>query len=92
VITPHPSDRTRELLRAMVEELVRTQETWAPALAADSLTAAGLEAAAADPALRAASERAFRASFLQWVTHNMRHPGTSSSPGLERGRRLSCVE
>ena len=41
-----------------------------------------MEAAAADPVLRASSERAFRASFLHWATQNLQHPGASVGPGL----------
>jgi DNA-binding PucR family transcriptional regulator len=82
VTAPHPSDRSRELLRTMAEVLVRTQEGWLPDLAADSLKAAGMEAASADPVLRASAERAFRASFLHWFTQNMLHPGARVPPDL----------
>ncbi len=55
--------------------LVATQDEWLPQLTADALTAVGLEAAANDPALRAAAEKAFRATFLDWFAHAMVHPG-----------------
>ncbi|MEZ0365150.1 PucR family transcriptional regulator [Mycobacterium sp. pUA109] len=67
----------------MAEALVRTQESWLAKLAADSLNAAGMEAAATDPVLRASAERAFRASFLHWFTQNIRYPGARVPPGLD---------
>ncbi|MBV6762306.1 PucR family transcriptional regulator [Rhodococcus opacus] len=80
--TPHPAERTRELLRTIAENLVRTRDAWLADLAADSLTAAGMEAAAADPVLRAAAERAFQASFLHWATTNLHNPGDRVPPDL----------
>ncbi|MGX9789652.1 PucR family transcriptional regulator [Mycobacterium sp. MMS18-G62] len=80
--SPHPSEQTRQLLRTIAEALVQNQDTWLDELAAESLKAAGMEATAADPVLRASSERAFRASFLHWATQNMQHPGASVGPGL----------
>lgn len=82
VISPHPTERTRELLRTMAETLVQTQDAWLADLVADSLNAAGMEAAAADPVLRASAERAFKASFLHWATQNLRNPGARVDPGL----------
>ncbi len=66
----------------MAETLVQNQDAWLADLVADSLKAAGMEATAADPVLRASSERAFRASFLHWATQNLRNPGARVEPGL----------
>lgn len=66
----------------MAETLVHTPETWLDNLTADSLNAAGMEAAAADPVLRASAERAFQASFLHWAHQNARNPGARVDPGL----------
>ena len=82
VTAPHPSEQARELLRTIAQSLVQNQDAWLDDLATESLKAAGMEAAAADPVLRASSERAFRASFLHWATQNMQHPGASVGPGL----------
>ncbi len=82
VTAPHPSAQARELLRTIAQSLVQNQDAWLDDLTAESLKAAGMEAAAADPVLRASSERAFRASFLHWATQNLRHPGASVGPGL----------
>lgn len=82
MIAPTPTEPTRELLRGLAGDLVETQKDWLADLAADSLAAAGMEVAAADPPLRAAAERAFRASFLHWFTENMRHPGARVPPDL----------
>jgi DNA-binding PucR family transcriptional regulator len=59
----------------MAEALIQSQEAWLDELFANSLKAAGLEAAAADPVLRVSAERAFQASVLHWVTQNLRNPG-----------------
>lgn len=80
--SPHPSEQTRQLLRRMAEALAQNQGAWLDDLAAESLKAAGMEAAAADPVLRASAERAFRASFLHWATQNIQNPGASVGPGL----------
>ncbi|MGO9509419.1 MAG: PucR family transcriptional regulator, partial [Mycobacterium sp.] len=80
--SPHPSEQTRQLLRRMAEALAQNQGAWLDDLAAESLKAAGMEAAAADPVLRASAERAFRASFLHWATQNIQDPGASVGPGL----------
>ncbi|MDZ4235523.1 MAG: PucR family transcriptional regulator, partial [Dietzia sp.] len=80
--SPHPSEQTRQLLRALAVALVQDQDAWLDELAAESLTAAGMETTAADPVLRAASERAFRASFLHWATQNVQHPGASVGPAV----------
>lgn len=81
--TPHPSNRARELVRAMAELLVQTQEAWLADLAKEALQTAGMELAAVDPVLRSSAERAFRSSFLHWFTENIRHPGARVSPDLD---------
>ena len=60
----------------MAETLVQNQDAWLADLTADSLKAAGMEATAADPVLRASSERAFKASFLHWAAQNLHSPGS----------------
>ena len=79
---PHPSEQARELLRTIAQALVQNQDAWLDDLTTESLKAAGMEAAAADPVVRASSERAFRASFLHWATQNLQYPGASVGPGL----------
>jgi DNA-binding PucR family transcriptional regulator len=66
----------------MAETLVQNQDAWLPQLTAESLNAAGMETTAADPVLRASSERAFRASFLHWAAQNLQSPGARVDPGL----------
>ncbi len=66
----------------MALELTQSHQTWLDDLAAECVAAAGMEATAADPVLRAASERAFRSSFLHWATQNIHHPGASVGPAL----------
>lgn len=80
--SPQPTEQTRKLLRSIAETLVQHQDAWLADLTAGSLNAAGLEATAADPVLRASSERAFRASFLHWATQNLQNPGARVDPGL----------
>jgi len=82
VTAPHPSEQARELLRTIAQSLVQNQDAWLDDLTTESLKVAGMEAAAADPVLRASSARAFRASFLHWATQNMQFPGASVGPGL----------
>ncbi|MDR6117339.1 DNA-binding PucR family transcriptional regulator [Aeromicrobium sp. SORGH_AS981] len=73
---PSPlTDAVAALMTQACGRLVATQDEWLPPLTADALTAVGLEAAANDPALRAAAERAFHATFLDWFGHTMVHPG-----------------
>ncbi|MEX7469504.1 PucR family transcriptional regulator [Mycobacterium adipatum] len=79
---PRPSERTRQLLRAIAETLVQSPGDWLDELFANSLNAAGLETAAADPVLRVSAERAFQASVLHWVTQNLRNPGARVEPDL----------
>ena len=71
---PPPATRSNlvrhvELLRTMAETLVQNQDAWLADLVADSLKAAGMEATAADPVLRASAERAFRAEFCAFSGH-----------------------
>jgi DNA-binding PucR family transcriptional regulator len=66
----------------MTLELAQNPQAWLDDLAAACMAAAGMEATAADPVLRAASERAFRSSFLHWATENIHHPGASVGPAL----------
>ncbi len=80
--SPHPSEQTRQLLRTIAEALVQNPDAWLDDLTTESLKAAGMEATAADPVLRASSERAFRASFLHWATQNMQYPAARVGPGL----------
>lgn len=79
---PRSNDATRRLLRTMALHLAQNPQVWLDDLAAECLAAAGMEATAADPALRAASERAFRSSFLHWATENVHNPGASVGPAL----------
>ncbi len=62
--------------------LVQDQDWWLADLTAESLKAAGMEATAADPVLRASAERAFKASFLHWARQNLRNPGARVDPAL----------
>jgi len=66
----------------MAETLVQNPDAWLTDLVADSINAAGMQAAAADPVLRASAERAFKASFLHWATQNLRTPGARVALGL----------
>ncbi|WP_082951389.1 CdaR family transcriptional regulator [Mycobacterium sp. 852002-51057_SCH5723018] len=79
---PHPTERTRQLLGSMAGALVQDQDAWLADLTVESLKAAGMAATAADPVLRASSERAFKASFLHWATQNLRDPGARVDPAL----------
>ena len=82
VTAPRPSESARRLLATMALELVEHHQAWLDDLAAECVAAAGMEATAADPALRAASERAFRSSFLHWATQNIHRPGASVGPAM----------
>ncbi|OBG30286.1 hypothetical protein A5764_19195 [Mycobacterium sp. 852002-51057_SCH5723018] len=66
----------------MAGALVQDQDAWLADLTVESLKAAGMAATAADPVLRASSERAFKASFLHWATQNLRDPGARVDPAL----------
>lgn len=79
---PRPSETTRRLLQTMALELTQNPQAWLDELAAACMAAAGMESTAADPVLRAASERAFRSSFLHWATENIHRPGASVGPAL----------
>lgn len=82
VTAPRPSESARQLLRTMALDLIENHQVWLDDLAAECVAAAGMEATAADPVLRAASERAFRSSFLHWATQNIDRPGARVGPAM----------
>ncbi|WP_156767099.1 CdaR family transcriptional regulator [Mycobacterium sp. E796] len=81
-MAPRVRETTRRLLRSMAETLVEDQDGWLTDLTEESMKAAGMELTAADPVLRAASERAFKASFLHFALQNVQNPGARVEPGL----------
>jgi DNA-binding PucR family transcriptional regulator len=78
-----PSERIRQLIREGAELTIQQEQQWAEEFARASLSAAGMEAIAADPVLSAASDRATRATVLHWAAANLRDPGAPVVPDLD---------
>jgi DNA-binding PucR family transcriptional regulator len=72
---PAPSQRVRDLIRTICEDLITRQEEILDALGAASLSSPEYKAIADDPVLAEADRRLNKANHKQWLMSNIRDPG-----------------